>query len=298
MRNNQCVPLFDALSGLEIRIKIQVKPDQVITNNVAGEFEEKLEEMVNQSLRKSISMQVRDIFITYMPNKQRSVRIYYLVSVLLNNGSQRINFSQAVLETKTFYNLMKTEILPPLSNGESIMLEVEFAHKVKQSVGSLIDISNGRSIIMGASVQARKPLRPAFEISNIHWCYRTGFSMEEFSWNGIFTIHTNPLVSVYETETDFDHEDDNKLYTCINKFLSEVELEDVRQGQFHNTTERNLDIIHVYAEEGFGTLDRGMTLIIGLAGLAILILIFCKAKIAITGKRCLCHSANDEHTNS
>ena len=180
--------------------------------------------MVNQILKKSVSLQVLDMFVMYLKNKQRNGKIYYVFNIYLYNATGKIKFNQAILETKTFFSRMKSGVLPPMSNGAFIMLKIEFAHRAQQGIGSFIDWSNGRSLILEKPIiaQERRTRQPAFEISDIHWCYRTGFSRKHYTGNRVIKIHTNPPVTVFETEVDFDYHDENKLYVCINSFFTSI----------------------------------------------------------------------------
>ena len=150
-------------------------------NKVAAEFDGKLTDMVNYIIKKTVSLQVRDIFVMYLPNKQRNGKTYYVFNMYLYNTTGNIKFSQAITETKDFITGMRSQALLLLSNGITVGLNIGFTHKLKV-LRSFIDMSVGKLLVlMKKNVWEQRIERPDFEISDVHWCYRTDFSFKEIN---------------------------------------------------------------------------------------------------------------------
>ena len=277
LKQNQCVPLFDTLSGLDIHVKIQITPDRVITNDVAAEFEGKLKDMVNNVLKKTVSLQVRDIFIMYLQNKERNGKMYYLFDMYLYNSTGKIKFSQAIAEIKGFFSGMASQALQKLSNGMNIVLKIGFAHKIKLSKRSILDLSNGKSLtLMKKTAWGQRISRPKFEITNVHWCYRTGFSFTEVKVFGrrVYEMPSNPPGIVYETEIEEDPVS-HMIYICIDFVVAPTAREGITPDL---RTEVNVDINNEEANEAF---DRGAALVASCLVIVLLGFIFCKVRARV-----------------
>ena len=277
LRQSQCVPLFDTLSGLDIHVKIQVTPDRLITKDIAAEFEGKLKDMVDKILKKTVSLHVRDMIFMYLPNKDKNGKIYYLSDMYLYNTTGKIKFSQAIADIKWFFREMNSQGLPKLSNGINIGLKIEFAHKIQmQPLGAIIDLSNGKSlIIMEKTAWMKGGGRPDYEITNVQWCYRIGFSFSEvkqlvLGWH-VYEIPSNPPVTVYESEIESDTIN-RKIYICIDLIVAQTARAD--KGQTVND-KGNLDIT---VDDTNEALDRGVALIGTCLVIAILGFIFYKVR--------------------
>ena len=277
LRQNQCVPLFDTLSGLDIHVKIQVTPDRVITKDIEAEFEGKLKDMIDNILMKTVSLHVRDMIFMYLPNKDKNGKIYYLSDMYLYNTTGKIKFSQAIADIKWFFREMNSQGLPKLSNGINIGLKIEFAHKIQmQPLGAIIDLSNGKSlIIMEKTAWMKGGGRPDYEITNVQWCYRIVFSFSEvkqlvLGWH-VYEIPSNPPVTVYESQMESDTIN-RKIYICIDLIVAQTARAD--NGQTVND-KGNLDIT---VDDTNEALDRGAALIGTCLVIAILGFIFYKVR--------------------
>ena len=283
LRKNQCVPLFDILSGLDLNLKIQITPDREISNAIAAEFEGLLNDTVNYIFKKSFSLQVRDIFLLYLQNKQRNRKKYYVFNIYLYSSTGKIKFSQAIMETKTFFTGMKSRILPPLSNGITVRLKVEFAHKIRTGFQAFLDLSNGRSLTLSMKdAWKRRIQRPNLEISDIHWCYRAGFNEKDFKVMGLMVHEINPSVTVYGTEFDIGIDPDDhdvNVYICIDLVVTRTNREDVRSTR---NTDRTLD--KIIDDEAEKVSDKGMVLMVCLVVAVVLGILFCKIRVVAKRK--------------
>ena len=270
LRENQCVPLFDTLSGLELNVKIQVTPDREIGDNIAPEFETKLTDMLKHIWKKSGSLRVRNIFVMYLLNKQRNRKIYYVFNTYLYSSTGEIRFNEAIKDTKSLFTEMKRQVMLPLSNGINVGLKTEFAHKISAIQRSFVDLSNGNSlIVMKKLAWEQRTRRPVFEISETHWCYRAGFSLKEIKFTGINIIKINPSVTVYSTEFDFDIRTEN-IFICIDLLVTPINAEDIRPASEPEADSDN-DIDEANEESG-GVIG---TLIVCSVVVFVLFVIFC-----------------------
>ena len=270
------MPLFDTLSGLDIHVKIQVTPDRVITKDISTEFEGKLKDMVNNVLKKTVSLQVRDMFVMYMPNKQKNEKMYYLFDMYLYNSTGKIKFSQAIAEVKWFFTGIKSQELTKLSNGINIVLRIGFAHKIKQGTrGTIVDMSSGKSLtVIEKTAWRQRTPRPELEITNVHWCYRTGVSFTEVKLLGrrVFEIPSNPPVIVYETEVEEDPIN-HMIYICIDLVVPPAGMIPILSNKGNVDINNNNE-----ANEAF---DRGATMVVSCLVFALLGFIFCKIRVHV-----------------
>ena len=272
---NQCVPLYDTLSGLDINLKIQITPDREISNVIATEFEEILNNTVNYILKKSVSLQVRDIFLLFLPNKQRNRKKYYVFNIYLYSSTGEIKFSHAIMEMKTVFTGMKSHVLPPLSNGITVGLKIEIAHKIREGFHAFLDLSNGGSLILPMEdAWVRRIQRPNLEISDINWCYRTSFFVKEVKRLGDMVFEINHSVTVYGTEIDFNSD---KVYICIDLCVTKLENVKTTRNPYGNL-DRNID----YVSEELS--DRATVLTVCLVVAVVLGIIFCKVRIVAKRK--------------
>ena len=268
------MPLFDTLSGLDIHVKIQVTPDRVIERDVTAEFEDKLEDMVNTIMKKTVSLQIRDIIFMYLPDKQRNGKKYYMFDIYLYNSTGNIRFSQVITEIKDFVSGLKTQGLPMLSDRMNIGFKVDFGHKIKiEPKRSIVDLSSGKRLtVLKKTAREQDIGQPKYEITNVHWCYRTSLSFTDVKQLGdkIYQI-LNSSVTVYETEIEEDLIN-GKIYVCIDLVVTPTAREDMTKVL---NVEGNVDINENDANEVF---DRGAALVVSCFVLALFSFIFCKVK--------------------
>ena len=249
----------------------------MITNDVAAEFEGKLKDMVNNVLKKTVSLQVRDIFVMYLQNKERNGKMYYLFDMYLYNSTGKIRFSQAIAEIKGFFSGMTSQAVQKLSNGMNIVLKIGFAHKIKLSKRLIIDLSNGKSLtVMKKTAWEQRKSRPKFKITNVHWCYRTGFSFTEVNVFGrrVYEMPSNPPGIVYETEIEEDPIN-RMIYICIDLVVAPT----AREGMIPALrTEVNVDINDKGANAAF---DRGAALVVSCLVIVLLGFISCKVRARV-----------------
>ena len=272
------MPFYDLseITNSGFSVKLQVTPDEIIMKDIASEFEEKMTDMVNYIMKQTVSLQVRDIFVLYLPNKQRNGRTYYVFYKYLYNSTGNIEFSEAITETKNFVARMKSQAVLTLSNGMNLGLKIRFAHQIRIVKRSFIDLSVGESLVlMNKTAWERRIQRPDFEISDVHWCYRTDFSLRDTKvlGRGVVEILVSPPVTVYETEIE-SSEILGKIYICIDLVVTPTAREGVNPAR---NTEGNLDIVDDKAQLGVLG-NKGGVLVVSCVVLAIFGIIFFKVR--------------------
>ena len=248
-------------------------------NKVASEFEGKLMDMVNYIIKKTVSLQVRDIFVMYLPNKQRNGKTYYVFNIYLYNTTGNIKFSQAITEMKDFVTGMKSKAYLTLSNGINVDLKIGFAHNIRLMRPS-IDLSVGKSLVqMDKTAWGQRIERPDFEITDVHWCYRTGFSLSDITviGVGVMKIHVAPTVTIYGTEIEEGWlRSKGKIYICIELVVPPTTRDDLSPTP---NTEGKEDIVD---DDDKGVLDdKGGVLVVSCVVFAIFGIIFCKVRVHI-----------------
>ena len=240
--------------------------------DIAAEFEGRLKDMVNYIMNKTISLQVRAIFVIYLPNKQQNWKQYYVFNIYLYNPTGNIKFSQAIAETKDFATRMKYQMLLTLLNGMKIGLKTRFAHNIQPHLKSFVDLSNGQLLVaMKKTVWETRIQRPTFEISDVHRCYRTGHFLRDINVMGTLVMEITPSVTIYGTEIEGGGIK-GKIYICINLFVIPAAREDMSPTP---TIKLNLDILD---DEDKGLLDKGDALVVIFVVFTIFGIIFCKVR--------------------
>ena len=282
MKKNQCVPLYDTITGLDLNVKIQITPNHDITKNIAEEFERILHDTVSYILQNSVSLKVRGIFPFYLPKSKQNPDNYYMFDIYLHNSTEKIKYSQSILDIKLFFTKMKSLELPPLANGLIVGLKIEFTHKVFLNRYRYQDMSNGEDLIplMNAAWKEMVHVRrPYIEISDINWCYRTQFSAQEVELLAPFVFQINPSVIVFGTEFDAYF---MNVYICIDLVVTQTNNEE-------NVPTRNIDdsFKDKIDEESGETSDKAILLTVCFLITIVLIVIFCKVKAKYEMKRLL-----------
>ena len=244
--------------------------------DVAAEFEGKLTEMVYYIMKQTVILQVRGIFVMFLPNKQRTGKIYYVFYIYLYNSTGNIKFSQAITETKDFVSEMKSQASLTLSDRTKIGLKVGFAHKIRIAVRSFIDLSNGEALVlMKKTAWGQRIQRPDLEISDVHWCYRTEFTLPDIKpiRDGVIEILVTPSVIVYENEIE-QIISKRKIYVCIDLVVTPITGEDVSPTRI---TEGKVDTVEGESNEEFD--DKGGALVVTCVALAVFGIIFYKVRV-------------------
>ena len=280
LKKNQCVPLYDTITGLDLNVKIQITPNHDITKDIAEGFERILNDSVSYILKNSVSLKIRGIFPFYLPKSKQNPDNYYMFDIYLHNSTEKIKYSQSILDIKLFFTRMKSLELPPLRNGLIVGLKIEFTHKMFLHRYIYQDMSTGEDLIPLMNAAWKKMVRrPYIEISDINWCYRTQFSGQEVELLAPFVFQINPSVIVFGTEFDTYF---MNVYICIDLVVTQTNNEE-------NLPTRNIDdsFKDKTDEESGGTSDKAILLTVCFLIIIVLIVIFCKVKAKYEMKRLL-----------
>ena len=280
LKKNQCVPLYDTITGLDLNVKIQITPNHDITKNIAEEFERILNDSVSYILKNSVSLKVRGIFPFYLPKSKQNPDNYYMFDSYLHNSTEKIKYSQSILDIKLFFTKMKSLELPPLTNGLIVGLKIEFTHKMFLHRYRYQDMSNGENLIPLMNAAWKKMVRrPYIEISDINWCYRTQFSGQEVELLAPYVFQITPSVIVFGTEFDAYF---MNVYICIDLVVTQTNNEE-------NLPTRNIDdsFKDKIDEESGETSDKAILLTVCFLITVVLIVICCKVKAKYEMRRLL-----------
>ena len=216
MNDGHCRPLYDILSGLNLYFKLQVTIDQSVTEDFRQELAETLYPVVNYTLKRTISLQILENSLWFLPGSRNHPVEYYLFNVYLCNSSSGIKYGQAIKEIYTFLQTMKSTPYMRLKNGKIVALTYQFGHQVytENKNNILIDVSKGRLYPMMVKEWRPKWHGSSMTISNSNWCYRTILTKQEWRNNGVaFNIFDFDIV-LYQDQIDDYYV--NTIAVCVD----------------------------------------------------------------------------------
>lgn len=230
MEMGQCIPLFDVLTGLDLNIKLQMTPSHDIPDEFTMDIADKLLTIVNRTMRNKISLEVRDVYIFYLPKSKRNPQIYYLFDIFLFNTTAEIKYSTAVMESKKFFEEIK-QTIQMHNNLKTTGFKVEFSHRTKvMSHHTYIDtsVTSGGVLVplMTEGLTTKLP-RPSISISDINWCYRTSFqSSDEIEVVSKYVLRLTLIdLIVYKEHYDVTKTGD-AVYVCLDFLVRQVNLKE------------------------------------------------------------------------
>ena len=216
---NRCKPLYDVMTGLDLNIRLQIFPSQTVDDDIKPEFINKMKYIVNYTMKRTISLERREVSVWYLPLSKMNLKEYYLFNIYLFHPNDAIRYSRAVWEIYNFYNLIKNRPSMSLSNGQRLKLEVDFGYSVVKEYKQLIDIGmNTRGKLLPLMENGLKPTwhRASMYISGSNWCHRTVLTPDDLQILGFHTFKLKATgIFLYPDQIDFD----TVMYVCID-FIS------------------------------------------------------------------------------
>lgn len=223
IRNDECIPLYDVITGLDINVKIGVNPSENVPSSYLPEFLDKLKNILISSITNAITLQYREIAIWHRPISNNNRIRYFLFDIYFFNSSDTIKFGVAVREIENFFGILGFHKSIVLANENKIGLEFEFNHRIKTVFYIYQDTSletGGRLYPLMGEGWENKDQRAHVTISNINWCFRIAFDEIELVERDIFKIKLAEIV-VYYGQYDIETDESGKyrvLYACADLF--------------------------------------------------------------------------------
>ena len=226
---NQCVPLYDTLTGLDLNIKIQITPSQAISDDISEVFVNNLKNMVDGTLSDTVSLQRRQVSLWYLPRSNMNPTQYYLLDVFFFSPNNVIKFSVAIEQIKDFFHKMKTRAKFPILERLNIKLNFQFKHSLIERFNKYIDMSSGQTLqpLMKKGWKFMMP-RPYITVSDVNWCFRADFDDTEIEMleAHIFGVKSADIFlhigqyDIFRTKTKM------LMYLCIDLFIDESQVKE------------------------------------------------------------------------
>ena len=222
--DNQCVPLYDTVIGLDLNIKVAITPSQTIPDNISEVFVDNLKQMADTALSDSVRLKRRQLSLWYLPRSNANPTEYYLLDVFLFSPSNVTKYSDAVGQVKQFFRIMKAGDNFAILEALNIKLNFQFKHGLRQRTDTYLDMSNGQTLkpLMEKEWTLTIP-GPHMTISEVNWCFRTVFELTEIEVFGdqIHVKSTDILLFIDQIDTL-----QPQMYICIDMFIKQRNVEE------------------------------------------------------------------------
>ena len=213
-----CIPLYNTLTGIDINFKIKVTPQQDVQGKVANTVAKELKLKISSLLTNIVSLQSRDISVWFMPKPDGKTIHFYLFDIFVCNASKKVVYNRAVLELHDLFNTIK--------HSNSLQISQQTAIGLKYDIGHMLDY-NGRlenlHYLMGTTLHYDYKPHDHLTISDVNWCIRIEFTADdiEILVMNVFRVkQTNTIL--YKDQYDIDHDADPLcLYACIDYFVDD-----------------------------------------------------------------------------
>lgn len=228
LRDNQCIPLYDVLTELYLNMNLRITPIQEVPEEISSEFVDKLWKLVNGTIKNVTSLRLLEVSLWHLPKSHQNHKEYYHFQVFLFNTTGKIKYDVSILEIKRVFNNLRSRGLVELTNGTVIGITVEFNHGVTKYGRALRDISAKESgklyPLMGKNWNYRDP-GPHMTISNVNWCYRTGFDEIQMITPIMFEIKPANII-VYNEQFDIEQTGifSAVIYICIDLLFNQTSV--------------------------------------------------------------------------
>ena len=262
---NQCVPLYDAIRGLDLNMKIAVTPSQPIPGDIFGLFAGNLKQVADEVLDATISLD-RYVSLWYLPRSNTNPTQYYLLDIFLYSPSNVIEYSSAIGQIKQFIFKLKTAKFSVLEPA-NIKLDFQFKYCIELEMGLYADKIRGKTLKPLMETEGYTlPYRPHITISEVYWCFRAAIEAHELDYFRIYMRikATDKIVFKDQFEIQGD-----QAYLCIDHFLKQKTLE----IGFQNTQNDKATVVNDVTTEIVIDSERGLILTVSVIAIILILII-------------------------
>ena len=289
--DNQCLPLYDTVKGLDINIRIQIIPSQTIPDDISEEFVDGRKKMTDKALNDTVCLVRRQISLWYLPRSNANPTEYYMLDIFLFSPSNVIQYSAAVEQIRQFFLKLKTEVKLAIFEQTNIELYFQFKHGLKQMRDKYLDTSNGKTLKpLMEKGWSLKYQGPHITISEVNWCFRAAFDFSEIEDPGsgyMIVKSTNIIAFNDQCEVHLNH-----IYLCV----------DLLGVQRHVHVEEDFNIIQEeitpsdYDNDisGESVVDSARGLVMTMSVVAVIVLLV----ILYRGKQAMARKQSEESARS
>ena len=278
---NQCVPLYDTLKGLDINIRIQITPSIAIPDGISKDFVDGLKNVTDKALSDAVELQRRQFSVWKLPLSGENPEPYYLLDIFLFSPSNVLKFSDVIVQTKQFLLVLQEEIKRTVPLPPNIKLVCQFKHGLERKRNAYIDVMTGKTLkpLMEKGWSLIEP-GPYMIISDVNWCYRAAFGFDEIEdYLKFIRVKAMDIIAFVD---QYDLYKDN-IYICIDRFIAKKHAEeefDITQ-EVKTTADKNSGV----SEEVVIDSERVLILTVSVIVVIILLVIRYRVKHAKAEKR-------------
>ena len=208
INNNHCVPIYDALNGMQLHLKLKVTVSQAIDKKLRSVFADALKHLLSVSMEQKTSLASAETSVWYLPRSDHNPEEFYILNIYLFNSSNEIHYGYGIREIYEFLKILKLKSSLTLADDVNVQLRYDFAPQVEATY-ELQDksINNGAKLIPLMD-KGWKPIRPGpvMVVSDSNWCYRTELRRNEIQFYGtrdIKIIESGAVIYYDQYDKDF-----------------------------------------------------------------------------------------------
>ena len=275
------MPLYDAVKGLDLSVRIQITPSRAIPRSISGVFVDNLKQMADAALDDAVRLARRPVSLWYLPRSNANPTEYYMLDVFLFSQSNVIKYNVAIAHIKQFFLKMKTGVKLTILEALNIKLNFQFWHGVDPRIVRYTDVSNGMVLkpLMENGWSLTIP-GPYMAISEINWCFRTVFDRSELDYFRHHIVVKSTGTMVFYDQFDRQHD---TIYLCIDLFVEQMRHEEHN----HSIKDETAPIDYDSGKYGEITVDsdRGFILTVSMIAIIVLLVILYRVKKALKRKQ-------------
>ena len=212
---------------MDINVKIEISLRDKGPIRLSSDVLNELKKIVKTSLANYMTLQSREITVWYGPRGSKVSDKYYMFDIYLFNSSDTIDFSASVKEIRSFFKSLKTHDSIRILNGDEIMIEINFNHRLVPKLSQYYDMSvsgGGSLTVLEGRTLVEVYDRPSMLISNVNWCSRVPLDIDDEAERiGMDVLFIKPVGrAVYNHQYDEHYlflPEIHLLYVCLDLFI-------------------------------------------------------------------------------
>ena len=197
-----------------MHIQLQFQPSQSIPGDNSGLFVANLKKIIDELLTETVRLEQRQVSLWYLPRSKENSTQYYMLDVFFFSPTSVIQYSDDVGQIKQVFLKMKTRAQLAVPVGSNIRLNIQFQHGMYLKYEDRI---TGQKLmpVMEKGWAFLNP-GPSITVSEVNWCFRTMFDLNEVE-RFPFYITVKPT-DISVARDQYDRQVDT-FYVCIDPFV-------------------------------------------------------------------------------
>ena len=259
-----------------MHIQLQIQPSQQIPGAISGLFVNNLKTIVDELLTETVRLERRQVSLWYLPRSKENPTQYYMLDVFFFSPTSVIQYSDAVGQIKQFFLKMKTRAQLAVPVGSNIRLNIQFQHGMYLKRMKYEDPIIGQKLmpVMEKGWAFLNP-GPSITVSEVNWCFRTMFDLNEVERFPFYITVNSTDISVARDQ--YDRQVDT-FYVCIDPFVETMRVEDVDDRNAIESDKTPTDTKISMSEVKEVDYERGFILTVCIIGVIVLLAILYRAR--------------------